>query len=70
MKNLDTVIAAYECFNNNNFYQSNCDSCPYGYNYLDERGDGRPFWCCNEEELTNDMYTWLKIYQHLTEEQN
>ena len=64
--NLDNLIAAYECWNSP--YKSECDHCLYGYSYLDDSGDGRPFYACDEQKLTDDMYAWLKIYQHLTEE--
>ena len=66
MNNLDTVIAAYECWNG--VYESGCEHCPYGYSYLDSCGDGRPFYTCDEQKLTDDMYAWLKIYQHLIKE--
>lgn len=67
MKNLDTVIAAYECFNGPHKI-GKCENCPYEYSYLDDSGDGRPFYTCKEEKLTDDMYIWLKIYQHLIQQ--
>lgn len=67
MNNLDTVIAAYEC-QNGPYEHGKCDHCPYGYSYLDERGDGRPFYTCDEEQWEKDAYTWLKIYQYLSKE--
>jgi len=66
MNNLDNVIAAYECWNGP--YKGKCDTCPYGYSYLDDSGDGRPFYTCKEEKLTDDMYSWLKIYQYLIQQ--
>jgi len=67
MNNLDTVIAAYECWNGP-YETGKCDNCPYGYSYLDDSGDGRPFYTCKEEKLTDDMYFWLKIYQYLIQQ--
>lgn len=67
MNDLDTVIAAYEC-QNWLYERDKCDHCPYGYSYLDDSGDGRPFYTCKEEKLTDDMYSWLKIYQHLIQQ--
>jgi len=67
MKDLDTVIAAYECYNGL-YERDKCNNCLYGYSYLDDSGDGRPFYTCKEEKLTNDMYSWLKIYQHLIQQ--
>lgn len=64
--NLDNLIAAYECWNSP--YKSECDHCLYGYSYLDDSGDCRPFYTCDEQKLTDDMYAWLKIYQHLNKE--
>ena len=64
---LDTVIAAYECWNGPYEY-GKCDYCPYGYSYLDDSGDGRPFYACDEEQWTKDAYTWLKMYQYLRDE--
>jgi len=67
MNNLNTVIAAYECWNGP-YEHRKCDHCPYGYSYLDDSGDCRPFYTCDEQKLTDNMYAWLKIYQHLREE--
>ena len=67
MNNLDNVITAYECWNSP-YEKDKCDHCPYGYSYLDDSGDGRPFYTCKEEKLTDDMYSWLKIYQYLIKE--
>ena len=66
MNNLDNVIAAYECWNG--IYEHGCEHCPYGYSYFDDSGDGHPFYTCDEQKLTDDMYAWLKVYQHLMEE--
>ena len=66
MNNLDNVIAAYECWNGPYEY-GKCCHCPYRYSYLDD-GDGLPFYSCDEERWAKDAYTWLKIYQHLMEE--
>lgn len=66
MNNLDNVIAAYEC-RNGPYEHGKCGYCQYGYSYLDD-GDGLPFHTCDEEKLTDDMYSWLKIYQHLVQQ--
>lgn len=67
MQDLDNVIKAFECFNNPHEY-GHCYKCIYGYEYFDDSGDGPGSWRCDEEKLENDMYSWLKIYQHLIED--
>ena len=66
MKDLDKLIAAYECFDGP-YECGKCDHCPYGYSYLDD-GDGLPFYTCDEEQWEKDAYTWLKVYQHLIQQ--
>ena len=67
MKDLETIIAAYECWNGP-YEHGKCDHCLYGYSYLDEHGDGRPFYTCDEEQWEKDAYAWLKIYQYLIQQ--
>ena len=67
MKDLDTVIAAYECWNGP-YEHEKCDRCPHGYSYLDDSGDGPPFYTFDEEQWTKDAYVWLKIYQYLIQQ--
>jgi len=64
MKDLETVIAVYEC-QNGPYKRGKCDHCLYGYSYLDDSGDGRPFYTCDDEQWEKDAYAWLKIYQYL-----
>ena len=66
MPTLDQVIAAYECYDSDK--TSPCENCPYGYGYLDEHWD-YPCWSCDNEQLEHDMLSYLKIYQHLAQEQ-
>lgn len=63
--NLNNLIKAFTC--NNWCYYDKCEKCPYGYEYLDERGD-YPYWTCNEEKLNKDALFYLKLYQYLIEE--
>ncbi len=70
MQELNNVIAAYECFAVDAYITDKCQNCPFNYQYFDDSGDGPGMWRCNEEKLENDMYQWLKIYQHLVEDKN
>lgn len=67
MKDLDTVIAAYECWDGP-YEHGKCEHCSYGYSYLDDSGDGPSFYTCDEEQWTKDAYAWLKIYQYLIQQ--
>ena len=62
--NLDNLLAAMQC---ERCYQNQCEYCPYGYGYFDDSGDNS-FWWCNEEKIMEDAFFFLKIYQHLIEE--
>ena len=64
--NLNNLINAMEC---NNWIKSRCEFCPYGYQYYDDRGDSA-FWFCDEDKILEHAHFYLKLYQHLIEEQN
>lgn len=68
MQDLNNVIKAFECFATDEYISNRCEYCLYNYNYFDDSGDGPGNWRCDEEKLENDMYSWLKIYQHLMED--
>lgn len=60
MPNLDNLIHAIEC---ENWNPSQCEHCPYGYQYWDESGD-HSFWFHDEEKMLNDALFFLKQINH------
>lgn len=60
--NLNRLIEAIEC---DEWRPSICSKCEYGY--LDTSSD-HPIWTCNEIKITEEVLFYLKIYQHLIEE--
>jgi hypothetical protein len=64
--NLDNVIAAYECYDNS--CHPDCEHCPYGYGYLDNNYDTL-IWSCNGIQLEHDVIGYLKLFQHLIQEE-
>ena len=66
--NLDNIIAAYECCNGP-WYKNKKDKCPTcPYAYFDDSGDGPGSWMFDEEKWEKDAYFFLKLIQHLAEE--
>ena len=63
---LDNLIKALIC--NDWCYFNKCEECPYGYGYLDTRGD-YPSWGCDEMKLNQDSLFYLKLYQYLINEE-
>ena len=62
---LNNLIAAMEC---DGKYE--CENCPYGYQYWDDHYD-YPSWACDENRMFYYALFYLKLYQHLiNEEQN
>jgi hypothetical protein len=59
MKDLDTIIAAKECYDNDD---RDCEHCPYGYGYLTDNMDVY-FWYCNSDQIEQDMLDYLKAIQ-------
>ena len=58
MKDLDTIIAALECYNGPVMNQK-CEACPYDYTYLIGDENGYPFFTCNKKKLEKDIYLAL-----------
>ena len=61
MPDLENLIKAMEC---SNWHESICENCPYGYGHIDDSGD-HAFWCCDDDKVYNDAISWLKLIQHL-----
>jgi len=64
MPELDNLIKAMDC---EEYKESVCKNCPYGYQKWDDHGD-YPYWTCDEERLREDATGYLKLYQHLINE--
>ena len=56
---IDRIINAYDC-EVDKFPNDRCEFCPYGYGYLDDRGD-RPFWWCDDYKIEADAIKMLRI---------
>lgn len=54
--NLDNLIHAIEC---ETWATSQCEHCPYGYQYWDDSGD-HGFWFHDDEKTLNDALFFLK----------
>lgn len=64
MTDLNNLLLAYQC----NKWNSSCAHCPYGYGYLNDRGDNT-YWSCDSDRIADDMFAWLSIYQYLIDSQ-
>lgn len=62
---LDNLITAIQC---EGYFKNQCEKCPYNYQMLDDSGDNA-FWWCDENKLWEHTLFYLKLYQHLIEEQ-
>lgn len=60
---LNDVIKALEC---EEWRPSVCKKCMYGF--LDDHGDN-PTWSCDEIRIHEETLFWLKLYQHLINEE-
>jgi hypothetical protein len=60
---LDILIKVIEC----PMHPHNCRECPYGYSYYDDNGD-YGFWTCDTMRVEEESLFFLKLYQHLIEE--
>ena len=58
MKDINTIIAAYKCYNGPVMNQK-CEACPYGYTYLIGDENGYPFFTCNRKKWEKDVYSVL-----------
>lgn len=65
MPDLDTLIKVIQC----NKWPSQCQHCPYGYQYWDDSGDNG-FWWCDENRVYKETIFFLSLYQKLIKEQN
>ena len=61
MISLEKIIAAVEC-SNEYLPGDGCKYCPYGYEYLDDRGDNS-FWSCDTDRILNDAIALLKAQE-------
>ena len=52
MVQAERIIAAYHC-SEEKLPGERCKHCPFGYGYLDDRGD-HPFWWCDDETIMKD----------------
>ena len=52
MVQAERIIAAYYC-SEEKLPGDRCKHCPFGYGYLDDRGD-HPFWWCDDETIMKD----------------
>ena len=57
---IDNWLKAVDC-DPVSHHTHDCKNCPYGYGYLDNRGDNS-FWWCDEEKILNDA---VEIIKHL-----
>lgn len=62
--NLDNLIKAIEC---EGWVGKDCKDCPYHYQIWDDHGD-HPYWGHDEIKVEKDALFYLKLYQHLIEE--
>lgn len=56
---IERVISAYDC-GETHWPDDRCEHCPYGFGYLDDRGD-RSFWWCNHDKIEETAIKLLYI---------
>ena len=61
---LDNLINAMKC---EEWKDSVCKECPYGYQFYDDHGDTY-FWTCNSNKIDKDALFYLGLYQFLIKE--
>jgi len=58
MTKQERIIAAYNCVNDK-LPDSRCEKCPYGYEYIDQKGDNY-FVSCNTDMMIDDAFAMLR----------
>ena len=63
---ISNILRAYEC--SEDFYKHDCKNCPYGFQHYDDSGDNA-YWTCNFDLISQRMYQWLAIFNHIAEDE-